>query len=370
MTIKRTPLHEQCIQNGGRFSPFAGWEMPIQFSGLKEEHKAVRNHAGVFDISHMGIFKLEGTNTKDALQKLVPSDLSRIGPNEACYTLLLNNEGKILDDLIIYDLGVNKKNKEEIIIVINAACTESDICWITKHLADSNIIIKDIKKEGVFLAIQGPNAEKLLQKYFESQLNKLQKFNHKYFSLKFHESDLEKVFIARTGYTGEDGFELLLSAEQGKFLFKSLIDDGIKPCGLGSRDTLRLEAGMHLYGNDMNSENTPFEASLGWTVHLEMQANFIGRQSLEIQAKEGAITRLVGLKIKSLAIARKGYLVFKNETQIGFITSGTWSPSLDYAIAMAYVPIEMSKPGTNLFVDIRGKKHPVEVVKRPFLSRK
>jgi len=370
MTLKRTCLHEQCIDCGGRFAPFAGWEMPIQFSGLKEEHEAVRNNAGVFDISHMGIFKLEGANTKEALQKLVPSDLNRIAPNEACYTLLLNNEGKILDDLIIYDLGLNKNNNEEIIIVINAACAESDIFWITKHLVHSNIVIKDIKEEGIFIAIQGPNSEKILHKYFEDELNKLQRFNHNYFTLKFDKADLEKVFIARTGYTGEDGFELLLSARQGKKLFKSLIDDGVKPCGLGSRDTLRLEAGMHLYGNDMNSENTPFEASLGWTVHLEMQTNFIGRQSLEIQAKEGVNKRLVGLKIKSRAIARKGYLVFNNDTQIGFITSGTWSPSLDYAIAMAYVPIEMSKPGTNLFVDVRGKKHPVEVVKRPFLSRK
>ncbi len=349
-------------------SPFAGWEMPIQFGGLVNEHQAVRNQAGLFDISHMGIYYIEGTNPKDALQALVPSDLYRIGEGEACYTVLLNDKGGILDDVIIYDLGSKNEREQKLLIVINAACNIHDLSWLKKNLEPKNIKISDAKKNGIFMALQGPNAEQILEQYCEGSIKSIPKFGHRNLQLNFNNISCP-VFLSRTGYTGEDGFEILLEAENGKFLWQKLLKDGITPCGLGARDTLRLEAAMHLYGNDMNSKTTPFEAGLGWLVHLEMPSQFIGRDVLEKQAKEGIHKRLVGLTLQGRAIARKGYQVFHEESLVGQITSGTWSPTLNQAIALAYIPKELSTVGNALLIDIRGVKHPATIVKRPFYRR-
>ncbi len=370
MQLKRTPLFELCVQAKCRFTPFAGWEMPIQFSGLINEHQAVRTKAGLFDISHMGIVHIEGPNSKDALQTLVPSDLNRIGPGEACYTVLLNNNGGIIDDLIIYDLGTNSTNQQILLLVINAAEYSNDIAWLKKNLDEKNIKISDAKKDRVLLALQGPETQEILEQFFEQSLKNLPPFGHRTIQLKeTNEISSSHIFIARTGYTGEDGFELLLSAPIGRQLWQKLINQGITPCGLGARDTLRLEAGMHLYGNDMNTKTTPFEAGLGWLVHLEMPSSFIGRDILEKQAKEGVQKRLTGLKLEGRAIARKGYEVFYQNIPIGKITSGTWSPTLGYAIAMAYIPLEHSQLGKKLSVEIRGKQFAAEVVKKPFYRR-
>jgi len=370
MELKRTPLYKSCLQEDCRIVAFAGWEMPIQFSGLIKEHQAVRKEVGLFDISHMGVIQLSGINAKDELQKLVPTDLHRIGAGEACYTLLLNQDGGIIDDLIIYDLGINKINHEKLLIVINAASTTTDTSWIKKYLNPANIDISDAKEDGVLLALQGPKAQKLLEHHCDESLSNLPNFAHRTIQLKtIEKAQSTDIFVSRTGYTGEDGFELLLSAETGKLFWNKLINDGVTPCGLGARDTLRLEAGMHLYGNDMNSQTTPFEAGLGWLVHLEMPTRFIGRESLEKQAKEGVHQKLVGLKLEGRAIARKGYQVFDQQEPIGKITSGTWSPTLQEAIAMAYVPIEFSKLDTKLSVEIRGKKCSARVVKKTFYRR-
>ena len=366
MSLQCTPLHQLCRDGGGRMVPFAGWEMPVQFSGLIQEHKAVREQLGMFDISHMGVLRLEGPNPKSALQQLVPSDLHRIGPGEATYTVLLNESGGIRDDLIVYDCGSIDSERGALVVVINAACADSDTAWIRERMEPAGLTVTDIKKDGVLLALQGPKAIPMLEQLSGEDLSGLPRFGHRMLTI----SGLrEPVFTARTGYTGEDGAELLLSADDGQTLWSQLIIQGVTPCGLGARDTLRLEAAMHLYGQDMDTETNPFEAGLGWLVHLEMPADFLGRQALEQAAETGPTKRLVGLKLQGRAIARHDYPVLHNGTRVGIVTSGTWSPTLEEAIAMAYVPPELAKPGTELSVEIRGKSQPAVVVRRPFYKR-
>ena len=366
MPLQRTPLHDLCLQSGGRMVPFAGWEMPVQFSGLVQEHNAVRERVGMFDISHMGVLRLEGRNPKDALQQLVPSDLHRVGPGEACYTVLLNDNAGIRDDLIVYDCGAIDAERGVLILVINAACADSDTAWIRKRMEPAGLTVTDLKAGGVLLALQGPEAIPLLETLSGTDLTGLPRFGHRELTL---EGIQNPVFTARTGYTGEDGVELLLSADDGQTLWQQLLSRGVTPCGLGARDTLRLEAAMHLYGQDMDAVTTPFEASLGWLVHLEMPADFVGRSALEKAAENGPKKRLVGLKLQGRAIARHDYPVLHNGETVGVVTSGTWSPSLGEAIALAYVPTDVAKVGTELSVEIRGKAQPATVVKRPFYKR-
>ncbi len=366
MSLQRTPLHQLCRDGGGRMVPFAGWEMPVQFSGLIQEHKAVREQLGMFDISHMGVLRLKGPDPKSALQQLVPSDLHRIGPGEATYTVLLNESGGIRDDLIVYDCGAIDAECGALVVVINAACADSDTAWIRERMEPAGLTVTDIKKAGVLLALQGPQAIPMLEQLSGEDLSGLPRFGHRMLTL----SGLrEPVFTARTGYTGEDGAELLLTADDGQTLWRELINRGVTPCGLGARDTLRLEAAMHLYGQDMDSDTNPFEAGLGWLVHLEMPADFVGRKALERTAETGPFKRLVGLKLQGRAIARHDYPVLHDGTRVGVVTSGTWSPTLEEGIAMAYVPPELAKPGTELNVEIRGKSQPAMVVRRPFYKR-
>ena len=373
--LRRTPLIEAVRQAGGRLVPFAGWEMPVQFGGLVQEHQAVRQGCGVFDISHMGVLRLRGQAVKDALQGLVPSDLFRIGPGEACYTVLLNEGGGIRDDLIVYDRGrvqAAEGDCDEVVLVINAACADADTAWIRSQLQPAGITIEDRKGEGVLLALQGPEAAAQLQALSGADLAGLPRFGHRDLVLAGEATGAAAgatVFVARTGYTGEDGFELLLDRDAGLALWKQLLERGVEPCGLGARDTLRLEAAMHLYGQDMDASTTPLEAGLGWLVHLEMPADFIGRAVLERQTAEGVQKRLVGLKLQGRAIARHGYSVLHGGQVVGEITSGSWSPTLGEAIALAYVPAALSKLGSELAVQIRGREEPAVVVKRPFYRR-
>ena len=366
MQLQRTPLHELCRDSGGRMVPFAGWEMPVQFSGLIQEHKAVREQVGMFDISHMGVLRLEGPNPKDALQQMVPSDLHRIGPGEACYSVLLNERGGIRDDLIVYDCGPLDAERGALVLVINAACADSDTAWIREQMEPTGLTVTDIKQGGVLLALQGPKAIALLEQLSGEDLSGLPRFGHRMLSVSGLQ---EPVFTARTGYTGEDGAELLLSAEDGQHLWRELLERGVTPCGLGARDTLRLEAAMHLYGQDMDDATNPFEAGLGWLVHLEMPSDFVGRKALEQAVEAGPTKRLIGLKLQGRAIARHDYPVLHNDEPVGVVTSGTWSPTLGEAIALAYVPRALAKIGTELCVEIRGKPQPATVVRRPFYKR-
>ena len=349
--------------------------MAVQFQGLVEEHRAVRERCGVFDISHMGVLTLRGDGVKDALQTLVPSDLHRIGPGEACYTVLLNEAGGIRDDLIVYDQGrvsLGGQESDELVLVINAACAEADTAWIRDQLEPAGFTITDRKGDGVLLALQGPEAAGRLEALCGADLSGLPRFGHRELVLAGSATGAAQralVFAGRTGYTGEDGFELLLDQQAGRALWQQLLAEGVSPCGLGARDTLRLEAAMHLYGNDMDATTTPLEASLGWLVHLEMPAAFIGREALERQTADGVSRRLVGLKLRGRAIGRHGYPVLQDGAVVGTVTSGTWSPTLGEGVALAYVPTAASKPGTELAVEIRGKAEPAVVVKRPFYRR-
>ncbi|KGG13722.1 MULTISPECIES: glycine cleavage system aminomethyltransferase GcvT [Prochlorococcus] len=371
MEYLKTPLNQKCLDQGARLVPFAGWEMPVQFAGLMNEHNAVRKNAGLFDVSHMGVISIKGLNAKDEIQKLVPTDLYRIGTGEACYTVLLNDHGGIIDDLIIYDLGIDGENQDCLMLIINAACKESDINWFKKNLNLDKITVNNAKKDPVLLALQGPKAEhyliKILGDVVHKSLKDLPPFGHKTINYQF--KDMEEsasLFIARTGYTGEKGYEILLESEPGNILWDELINAGVTPCGLGARDTLRLEAAMHLFGNDINENTTPLEAGLGWLVHLEMPKKFIGREALEKQSQHGLTKKLVGLEIQGRAIARKDYPIFYNNQKISQITSGSWSPTLEKPIALAYLPKELTKLGDEVNVQIRDKLYPAMVVKKPF----
>ncbi len=362
-----TPLHSAARAAGGRMVPFAGWEMAVQYSGLVSEHQAVRRHCGLFDISHMGVLELRGDGVKDALQALVPTDLFRIGPGEACYTVLLNEAGGIRDDLIVYDRGATAGEGETLLLVINAACAASDTAWLRSQLEPQGIQLRDVKGDGVLLALQGPEAPARLESLAHTSLTGLPRFGHRDLEL----PGIGQAFVARTGYTGEDGFELLLGREAGLALWQRLLAEGVAPCGLGARDSLRLEAAMPLYGQDIDAGTTPLEAGLGWLVHLEMPKPFIGREVLERQSAEGLQQRLVGLELNGRAIPRHDYPVLPADggAPVGRVTSGGWSPSLERGIALAYVPVELARVGTSLAVEIRGKAEPAQVVKRPFYRR-
>lgn len=380
--LQRTPLFEPARCAGGRMVPFAGWEMAVQYGGLVQEHQAVRQRAGLFDISHMGVLRLRGDGVKDALQALVPSDLFRIGTGEACYTVLLNEAGGIRDDLIVYDCGISPDleapggSSEELLLVINAACAVADTAWLRQNLEPQGIRISDAKGSGVLLALQGPQAAVLLERLSGTDLSGLPRFGHRQLQLgpEAGAAAGAQLFVGRTGYTGEDGFELLLDGSAGLALWRELLAAGVEPCGLGARDSLRLEAAMHLYGSDMDSGTTPLEAGLGWLVHLEMPKPFIGREVLERQSAAGVTRRLVGLRLQGRAIPRHGYPVLAagaaaGSAPIGVVSSGGWSPSLEAGIALAYVPVEAARLGSELAVEIRGRAEAALVVKRPFYRR-
>ena len=356
----RTPLYDLICQQTSKLTAFAGWEMPVQFTGLKQEHQAVRERVGMFDISHMGKFMLTGSGILTALQNLVPSDLARLTPGKAQYTVLLNNQGGIIDDIIVYDQGKNVANEEQVTLIVNAATTEKDYQWLLAHLP-KEINFQDLSREKVLIALQGPEAISILQPLVDGDLGNLPAFGHL-------EAELlgEKAFIARTGYTGEDGFEIMVSPEVGQKLWQTFLEKGVTPCGLGARDTLRLEAAMGLYGQDMNDQITPLEAGLGWLVHLDSKGDFIGRAVLEKQKANGVKKRLVGLEMLGKQIARHDYPLVHNDKNIGIVTSGTLSPTLGKAIALGYVPAELAKVGQELGVEIRGKIHGAKVVKKPF----
>ncbi|MEL7141506.1 MAG: glycine cleavage system aminomethyltransferase GcvT [Cyanobacteria bacterium J06643_4] len=359
-TPLRTPLYDICQQQNARMTPFSGWEMPVQFSGIRQEHEAVRTAAGVFDISHMGKFMLTGPDVIARLQMLVPSDLSKLTPGRAQYTVLLNEKGGIIDDLIVYHQG-KEGERERITLIVNAGTTEKDRQWLQQHLTDA-ITFQDLSREQALIAVQGPQAvEKLQQLCPEDNLDEIRRYGHHTGSVLGH-----KAFLARTGYTGEDGFEVMIPAAAAPEVWTRLLELGVVPCGLGARDTLRLEAAMALYGQDINDETTPIEAGLSWLVHLDKKEDFIGRSVLEAQKAEGPSRRLVGLTLEGRNIARHDYPIMEADNPVGIITSGTLSPTLGYPVALGYVDTALAKVGQTVDIGIRKKVFPATIVKRPF----
>lgn len=365
LPLAQTPLFELAVELKARLTSFGGWEMPVQFSGIGREHEAVRTSAGMFDISHMGKFTIRGKHLTSQLQCLVPSDLSRLQPGQAQYTVLLNSQAGIIDDIIFYYQGQDDTGEQRGVMIVNAATTGKDKAWLQSHLDLDQVELQDISPENVLIAVQGPQAVAALQPLVKEDLTQVKPFGHLEATVLGQPS-----FIARTGYTGEDGFEVMVEPAVGVELWRSLVKAGVIPCGLGARDTLRLEAAMALYGQDIDENTTPLEAGLGWLVHLDTKGDFIGRSVLEQQKLSGVPRRLVGLRLQGRNIARHGYQVLSAGQVVGEITSGTLSPTLAYPVALAYVPTQLSHPEQQLEVDIRGKAYPAVVVKRPFYRSK
>lgn len=364
VSLRRTPLFSQAQELKARLTSFGGWEMPVQFVGITQEHEAVRNAAGMFDISHMGKFTLQGKDLISQLQRLVPSDLSRLQPGQAQYTVLLNHQAGIIDDIIFYYQGESTGTQQGVLIV-NAATTSKDKTWLLENLDTDKVKFQDLSPEKVLIAVQGPKASSILQSFVRENLAPVKAFG-------FLEGTIlgKPAFLARTGYTGEDGFEVMVDPDVGVELWQSLLDAGVTPCGLGARDTLRLEAAMALYSQDIDDTTTPLEAGLGWLVHLDTKGDFIGRSVLSQQKSAGVQRRLVGLQMQGRNIARHGYQVLSTSEVVGEVTSGTLSPTLGYPIALAYVPTQLATVGRQLDVEIRGKAYPAVVVKRPFYRSK
>jgi aminomethyltransferase len=355
---RRTPLYEAHRRAQGKLVDFAGWELPVQFKGIVEEHTAVRTAAGLFDVSHMGEVLVSGPKALEATQRLLTNDVARLADGQAGYAGLLYDSGGFVDDVIVY-----RFHPEKFLIVINGANVEKDVAWIKAHSFGAQI--DDLSDEYAQLAVQGPKAASIVQALTRSDLSKVRWYHHA------GEGQVAGVgcFIARTGYTGEDGFELYCAPRDAVTLWDALLErgskDGLVPVGLGARDSLRLEMKYALYGNDIDADHTPLEAGLGWTVKMG-KGDFIGRAALEKQQSEGVARKLVGFTTTDKGIPRHGYPVLKDGRPVGVVTSGTMSPSLKKPVGMAYVPAALSAEGSTFDVEIRGRPVPAVVVKTPF----
>ncbi|MEM0357654.1 MAG: glycine cleavage system aminomethyltransferase GcvT [Candidatus Bathyarchaeia archaeon] len=366
--MNRTQLYEVHVKTA-KMTTFAGFEMPLWYRGITEEHLAVRNSVGVFDVSHMGRVIIMGDDAERFLNYVVTNDVSALTPNSALYTVMCNENGGIVDDCV-----VSRLVKDKFLLVPNATNREKDYNWLVQHAKGYNVKIEDISNRSAMLAVQGPNAEKTLQKICSEDLSKVERF--KCVSAKLAGVD---VFLSRTGYTGEDGFEVyvwdasLEKPDNAIKVWNAILDAGktfgIEPCGLGARDTLRLEAGLCLYGNDIDENTTPFEARLGFVVKFQKD-NFIGKNALLKQKEEGIKRRRVGLQMMEQGIPRQGFKVYNDKGEnIGQITSGTFSPLLKCGIAMAYVQTQQAQEGNIVNVDIRGKKVKAKIVPFPFYDQ-
>jgi len=351
--VKYTPLRDAHLRLGAKMTDFAGWEMPVFYSSIIAEHKAVRSAAGIFDIGHMGVIKVSGSNALPYLNRLLTNDASKLGVGMSQYSLILNNSGGVIDDIFVYRL------QDHYMLVLNASNTDKDINWF-KNNNKEGVEILDLKDTFTLLALQGPKAQSILQKICDIDLKTLG--HHKIANA--HISHLTSL-ISRTGYTGEDGFELFFDRTKTEIIWDNLIKLGAMPCGLGARDTLRLEAGMPLYGHEYNEGITPLETGFSFAVKFD-KGDFIGKDSLVHHKEVGISKKLVGIKVIEKGIPRQGYKVYKDGIAVGYITSGTLSPTLNLPIGMGYVRIKYSDIGTKLDIEIRNKTAKVEVVKLPF----
>lgn len=365
--LKKTPLYETHLKYGGRIIDFEGWALPVQFSSIKEEHHACRNAAALWDVSDMGEIMVEGDGALDLLQMLLVNDISKGYPGRVIYTPMCYPTGGVVDDMMVVCL-----KDQRYLLVVNAGNIEKDYEWIS-NLAKYfyRVSVKNLSADIAEVALQGPNSERILQKLVKYPLNEI-KYYHGV-------EDLEvagiKCLITRTGYTGEDGFEIYCKAEEGPHLFDVIMEagenDGLVPAGLGCRDTLRFEASMPLYGQELDAEHTPLEAGLGRFVAFNKGVYFVGSRALMEEREKGLRAKLVGLEMVEKGVPRTGYKVFdeSGEKELGYVTTGSYAPTLDKYLAMAFVPVEFSQIGTKLRVDIRGKKILAEVVKMPFYRR-
>jgi len=358
-TLKRTPLWEVHRGLGAKMVSYAGFEMPVQYPpGILAEHQAVRTGAGLFDVSHMGEFEVTGPDRNAFLNRITCNDVSALEPGQAQYSALLTTQGTFLDDCLVYRFA------DRLMLVVNAANTAKDWAHVVAQKGSTNIRLRNISDAVGLLALQGPRAEALLQPFTPVPLTSIGYYH-------FVEGAVEGVdcFISRTGYTGEDGFELYCRAAGTVPLWQRLTGAGATPVGLGARDSLRLEVGFPLYGNDIDDTVTPLEAGLGWIAKLNKGAPFIGLESLRRQKTQGLSRRLVGFRLMGKAIPRHGYPVWQGGRAVDQVRSGAQSPSLGYPIGTTYLPSTACNPGTALEVEIRGERVPAEVVKLPFWTQ-
>ena len=360
--LRETSLTGEHRALGARLVPFAGWQMPIQYEGIKKEHEAVRTRAGLFDVSHMGEILLEGPNAVAAVDRLVSNDVSKLETGRALYTVCCNERGRILDDLIVYRL-----EDEKVLVVCNASNRDKIVGHFAKNLS-LGTPWNDVSDAWALLALQGPNAVAVMQDLGAAQ----DVLDLPYFHVtRTHVAGVD-LWAARTGYTGEDGFELFCSSEDAVTLWRALLDagqsHGLQPVGLGARDTLRLEAKLMLYGNDITEDTHPLEAGLGWVVKLDA-GDFIGRDALRTLKDAGLERKLVGFEMTGRGIARHGYPIVANGDPVGEVTSGSPGPTVGRNIGLGYVPLALGKPGTTLGIEIRGKVVDAVVVRTPFYKR-
>lgn len=347
--MKKTSLFQSHQDAGAKMVDFGGWQMPINYGSQIEEHHAVRRQCGMFDVSHMTVIDIHGQAATDFLYKLLAGDIKKTAANQAMYSTMLNENGGVIDDLIVY-----KQSDHDYRIISNAATRDKDLNWINTHAGEFDVTVREQPDLGI-IAVQGPNSESLLNGLVNTNLSELKKFRA------VQSGD---YFIGRTGYTGEDGFEIVLPAAQAPDLWNELLDLDITPCGLGARDTLRLEAGMHLYGQDMDENITPINCGLGWSVR-QQDYDFIGGTVISKQRAQGAAQKMVGLVLEGRGILRHGQIISDEHGDIGVITSGGYSPTTEHAIAFARIPKQNQDKKLN--VSIRNKTLSCRVVKLPFV---
>jgi aminomethyltransferase len=355
-TLKRTPLHDVHVALGAKLVPFAGYEMPVQYpTGITAEHKAVRQKAGLFDVSHMGEFLVRGPGAIDFVNYVTTNNVAKLEVGQAHYSTILNDRGTIEDDCLVYRLP------DHLMMVVNASNVAKDLAHISTHLDRFDATIEDVSERIALLALQGPEAERILQPLTQSDLSAIGYYH-------FVEGKVggQPTIISRTGYTGEDGFELYFDGQYAEAIWQALMQTGqVTPAGLGSRDSLRLEMGMALYGNDIDDTTTPLEANLGWLVKLQ-KGEFVGKPALVAQKARGLERKLIGFTTAERSFPRHGYPVKVNGRDSGVVRSGTMSPTLNIPIGTAYVPTASAAEGSTLSIEIRGKDIPATVAKLPF----
>jgi aminomethyltransferase len=357
--LKRTPLHSLHVKAGARMVPFGGWDMPVQYAGIIEEHRTVRRAVGLFDVSHMGEFEVEGADALSALQRVTTNDVSALSVGQVQYTALCADDGGIVDDATVYRLDADRY-----MITVNASNIDKDWAWVNERGAAPRARWRDVSSDTALIAVQGPKAEDLVARLSDVDVTRILYYH----ALRGRVAGVATL-ISRTGYTGEDGFELYVAAGDAERLWTALLDagaaDGVAPIGLGARDTLRLEMRYALYGNDIDATTNPLEAGLGWIVK-PAKGDFVGRAAIERVRAAGVTRRLVGLEMLDRVPARHGYHVIAAGAPIGVVTSGSYGPSVDKSIALAYVDVAHAATDTPLEVEVRGQGRPAKVVRTPF----
>lgn len=354
--LKKTPLYDKYLEVGAKVIDFSGWALPVQFSSIKEEHIAVREAVGMFDVSHMGEILVEGENALDYLQYVLTNDISKVSQTKAQYAMICNEQGGVIDDLVVYQLEDDKY-----LLVVNAGNTDVDFEWLTQHKKDG-VEVKNVSAEYGQIAVQGPKAQEIISSLVSNNISELKLFEF----IQDVEIFGKTVILSQSGYTGEHGYEIYCYAEDTTAIWNGLLEAGVVPCGLGARDTLRLEAALPLHGQDLTTSISPYEANMGFSVKLK-KGDFIGRDVLAQQKEEGLSRKSAGLEMQERGIARMDYEVFnKNDEKIGYVTSGTQSPSTGRSIALALIDINETELDNEVYVQIRKNKVPAKVVKTPF----